>query len=46
MNPGSINYVNTHLRPGRYVIACFNSDRHSAGHDHSQFGMVRKLTVQ
>jgi hypothetical protein len=46
VNPGSINYVNTNLKPGSYVIACFNSDRHSAGHNHSQYGMVRKLTVK
>lgn len=46
VNPGSVNYVKTNLKPGSYVIACFNSDRHSAGHNHSQFGMVRKLTVK
>ena len=46
VNPGSVNYVRTNLKPGSYVIACFNSDRHSAGHNHSQYGMVRKLTVK
>jgi hypothetical protein len=46
VNPGSVNYVKTSLAPGSYVIACFNSDRHSAGHNHSQYGMVRKLTVK
>ena len=46
VNPGSINYVNTRLKPGRYVIACFYADRHSAGHDHSGYGMERKLTVR
>jgi hypothetical protein len=44
--PSAINYVKTNLPPGTYVIACFNSNRHSAGHNHSQFGMVRKLTVK
>jgi hypothetical protein len=46
VSPGTINYVRTNLKPGAYVIACFNSDRHSAGHNHSQYGMVRKLTVK
>ena len=46
VNPGSINYVNTNLRPGTYVIVCFNSDRHSAGHNHSQYGMETKLIVK
>ena len=44
--PSAINYVKTSLPPGTYVIACFNSDRHSAGHNHSQYGMVRKLIVK
>ena len=38
--------MKTSLPPGTYVIACFNSDRHSAGHNHSQYGMVRKLIVK
>jgi hypothetical protein len=46
VGPGTVNYVKTDLKPGTYVIACFNSDRHSAGHDHSQFGMERKLIVK
>ncbi len=46
VSPGTVNYVRTDLKPGTYVIACFNSDRHSAGHNHAQFGMVRKLIVK
>lgn len=46
VNPGTVNYVKTNLTPGSYVIACFNSDRHSAGHNHSRYGMVRELTVR
>lgn len=46
VSPGTVNYVKTDLKPGTYVIACFNSDRHSAGHNHSQFGMERKLIVK
>lgn len=43
--PGTTNYVETDLRPGRYVIACFFSDRSSAGRGHNEFGMVRIVTV-
>ena len=43
---GTTNYVNVNLKKGTYVIACFNADRHSAGHNHSQYGMVRKLVVK
>jgi hypothetical protein len=27
------------------VIACFYADRASAGHEHSEFGTVRQVTV-
>ena len=46
VGPGTTNYVQTNLKRGTYVIACLNSDRHSAGHEHSQFGMERKLIVK
>lgn len=46
VGPGTTNYVGISLKKGEYVIACFNSDRHSAGHNHSQFGMVRALRVK
>jgi hypothetical protein len=46
LGPGGTNYVETKLRPGRYVIACFYSDRASAGREHAEFGMVRTLTVR
>ncbi len=46
VNPGSVNYVPVHLRPGNYVLVCFYGDRHSAGHDHSQFGMETAVTVR
>ena len=46
VQPGTTNYVNVNLKKGTYVIACFNADRHSAGHNHSQYGMVRKLVVR
>jgi hypothetical protein len=46
VQPDTTNYVNINLKKGTYVIACFNSDRHSAGHNHSQYGMVRKLVVK
>jgi hypothetical protein len=44
--PGTTNYVETDLDPGTYLLACFFADRHSAGHDHSSFGMVRKVVVR
>jgi hypothetical protein len=46
VNPGSINYVPVRLRPGDYVLVCFYGDRHSAGHDHAQFGMETAVTVR
>ena len=46
VQPNTTNYVNVNLKKGTYVIACFNADRHSAGHNHSQYGMVRKLVVK
>lgn len=46
VTPGTTNYVRPQLQPGRYVIACFYSDRHSAGHEHTDFGMVRAVTVR
>jgi hypothetical protein len=46
VGPGVTNYVETKLRPGRYVLACFYADRASAGREHSEFGMVRTLTVR
>jgi hypothetical protein len=45
VSPGTTNAVKLRLPPGRYVIACFFSDRHSNGHEHASFGMARKLTV-
>lgn len=46
VGPGTTNYVGISLKRGEYVIACFNADRHSAGHDHARFGMVRALRVK
>ncbi|HTI34493.1 MAG TPA: hypothetical protein VL422_12505 [Miltoncostaea sp.] len=46
VGPGTTNYVDISLKKGEYVIACFNSDHHSAGHNHAQFGMVRALRVK
>lgn len=43
---GTVNYLETNLKPGNYVIVCFNADRHSAGTNHSRYGMVRKLKVK
>ena len=45
VSPGTTNAVKVRLPPGRYVIACFYSDRHSGGKEHARYGMVRKLTV-
>jgi hypothetical protein len=45
VSPGTTNAVKLRLPPGRYVIACFYSDRHSNGREHARFGMARKLTV-
>lgn len=45
VSPGTTNAVKLRLPPGRYVIACFFSDRHSGGREHASFGMARKLTV-
>ena len=38
--------IQANLRPGVYVLACFYADRASAGHGHSEFGMVRQVTVR
>jgi hypothetical protein len=46
VNPGSVNYVPVRLRPGNYVLVCFYGDRHSAGHDHSRFGMETAVTIR
>jgi hypothetical protein len=46
VSPGTSNVVDVDLRPGVYVIACFYADRASAGRDHSEFGMVRQVTVR
>ena len=46
VQPDTTNYVNINLKKGTYVIACFNADRHSAGHNHAEYGMVRKLVVK
>ncbi len=45
VSPDTTNAVKLRLPPGRYVIACFYSDRHSGGREHAQYGMARKLTV-
>lgn len=45
VSPGTSNRIQASLRPGVYVIACFFADRASAGHEHSEFGMVRQVTV-
>jgi hypothetical protein len=45
VSPGSDNAIRIHLPPGRYVVACFYADRHSAGRSHNTFGMVKRLTV-
>jgi hypothetical protein len=45
VSPGSDNAIRIHLPPGRYVVACFFADRHSAGRSHNTFGMVKRLTV-
>jgi hypothetical protein len=45
VSPNTTNAVKVRLPAGRYVIACFFSDRHSNGHEHASFGMARKLTV-
>jgi hypothetical protein len=46
VSPGTTNVIQADLRPGVYVVACFYADRASAGHDHSEFGMVRQMTVR
>jgi hypothetical protein len=46
VGPGTTNYVQTDLKPGTYLLVCFFADRHSAGHEHSEFGMVRKVVVR
>jgi hypothetical protein len=46
VSPGTTNVIQADLRPGVYLIACFYADRASAGHDHSEFGMVRQVTVR
>ena len=45
VSPDTTNAVKINLPPGRYVIACFFADRHSAGRGHNSFGMVKRLTV-
>jgi len=46
VGPATTNYVETRLKPGTYLIACFFGDRHSGGHEHTEFGMVRKIVVR
>jgi hypothetical protein len=46
ISPGVTNYVETKLRPGRYVLACFFSDAASGGREHNEFGMVTTTTVR
>jgi hypothetical protein len=46
VSPGTVNVIQTDLKPGVYLLACFYSDRASAGHEHSGFGMVRQMTVR
>jgi len=46
VSPRTTNVIQANLRPGVYVLACFYSDRASAGHGHNEFGMVRQATVR
>ena len=46
VSPKTTNLIQLDLRPGVYIAACFYADRASAGHDHSEFGMVRQMTVR
>ena len=46
VSPGTTNVLQAKLKPGVYVLACFYSDRASAGHGHNEFGMVRQATVR
>ncbi len=41
-----MNVIQADLEPGVYVVACFYGDRASAGREHSEFGMVRQMTVR
>lgn len=45
VSPDTVNAVRINLPPGRYVVACFFADRHSAGKEHNSFGMVKRLVV-
>ncbi len=45
VSPDTANAVKINLPPGRYVVACFFADRHSAGRSHNTFGMVKRLIV-
>ena len=46
VSPGTSNVLDVDLKPGVYLVACFYADRASAGHEHSDFGMVRQMTVR
>jgi hypothetical protein len=46
VSPKTTNVIEADLEPGIYVLACFYADRASAGHEHSEFGMVRQVTVR
>lgn len=46
VSPGTVNVIQADLEPGVYMLACFYGDRASAGHEHSEFGMVRQMTVR
>lgn len=46
VSPRTTNVIQANLRPGVYLLACFYADRASAGHEHSEFGMVRQVTVR
>ncbi len=46
VSPKTTNVIQLDLRPGVYLVACFYADRASAGHEHSEFGMVRQMTVR
>jgi hypothetical protein len=46
VSPGTTNLIQADLKPGVYDVACFYGDRASAGHEHSDFGMVRQMTVR
>jgi hypothetical protein len=46
VSPGTTNVIQARLKRGVYVLACFYSDRASAGHGHNEFGMVRQATIR